>query len=180
MSPDEILVDGTYFRFPQNWQVAIFDKWPQYGATTDIGLKGCDVLALDGNDLWIIEIKDYTYDGAKQPEDLHKTVGLKAAGTMGLLYALTRSAADSSAKDFAIKCSSSTRIHLALHIEVKDGGRGEKQVKAALPPLLGKLKKAQKALGLHKAYVTSTLAPSTSTPWVSRRDPATRSKHADR
>lgn len=180
MTSDELLVDGTYFTFPRGWQTAIFDEWPQFVATTDIGLKGCDVLALDGTDLWIIEMKDYTYDGAKQPQDLHTTVGLKAAGTMAVLFALTRNAADSPAKDFALKCSSSTRIHLALHIEVKDGGRGEKQVKAALPPLLGKLKKTQKALGLHKAYVTSTLAPSASTPWTSRRDPSTRAAHTDR
>lgn len=180
MFSHELLVDGTYFKFPDTWQAEIFDEWPQFRATTELGVKGCDVLALDGQDLWIIEMKDYTYSGAKQPEDLHETVGLKAVGTMALLYSLTRSVSDSGAKQFAIKCSSSVRIHLALHVEMKDGGRKGKQTKAMLMPLLGKLKKTQKSLGLHKAYVTSTLEPSPHTPWTSRRDPATRARHSDR
>lgn len=61
----ELLVDGTFFTFPPNWQTEIFDEWPQYKrATGELELRGCDVLALDGQDLWIIEMKDYTYDGA--------------------------------------------------------------------------------------------------------------------
>lgn len=179
--PPEIHVDGTYFMFPDGWRVDAFDEWPQFQkAAGALGLKGCDVVALDGDELWIIEMKDYTYANADQPLDLAKTVGLKAAGTMALLYALARTSADSEAKEFAVRCASSTRIHLALHIDVKDGGRGQKQIKPLLPPLKDMLRRYQKALGLHKAHVTSTLAPSPSTPWTARRDPETRSVHADR
>ncbi len=131
----ELLVDGTFFTFPPNWQTEIFDEWPQYKrATGELELRGCDVLALDGQDLWIIEMKDYTYDGASQPQDLHKTVGQKAAGTMALLFALSRTAADSSAKEFAIKCASSTRVHLALHVIVKDGGSTGEAHQSCAPP----------------------------------------------
>lgn len=180
MPPRELLVDGTYFTFPHGWHTEIFDEWPQYGKVKNLGIKGCDVVALDGDDLWIIEMKDYTYLGANPPDILHQTVALKAVGTMALLYALARSASDSPARDFAIKCSANTRIHLALHVEVKDAGRREEQVQAVLAPLLQKLKKTQKALGLHKAHVTSTLAPSSNTPWTARRNPETRGLHVDR
>ncbi|MGW5879227.1 hypothetical protein ACWFMI_22040 [Nocardiopsis terrae] len=181
MTTREICVDGTYFTFPDGWQVDMFDEWPQFcKAAGALSLKGCDVLALDSDELWIIEVKDYTYANAEQPPDLAKTVALKAAGTMALLYSLARTNADSRAREFAIRCASSTRIHLALHIDVKDGGRRQRQIKPVLPPILTKLRHYQKALGLHKAHVTSTLAPSPSTPWTARRDPATRAVHADR
>lgn len=181
MSNREIRVDGTYFTFPDGWQVDTFDEWPQFHrAAGALGIKGCDLIALNDDELWIIEVKDYTYTDTDQPPDLAKTVGLKAAGTMALLYALARTTADSTAKEFAIKCASSTRIHLALHVDVKDGGRRRREIKPVLSPILTKLRHYQKSLGLHKAHVTSTLAPSGSTPWTARRDPATRAAHADR
>jgi hypothetical protein len=181
MTSEELLIDGTFFKFPPSWQTEVFDEWPQYKrAAGELELRGCDVLALDGQDLWIIEMKDYTYEGASQPQDLHKTVGQKAAGTLALLFALSRTAADSPAKEFAIKCASSTRVNLALHVIVKDGGRREKQIKAVLLPVKQKLDRSKKALGLHKAHVTSTLAPNANTPWSARRDPHTRAAHSDR
>lgn len=71
-------------------------------------------------------------------------------------------------------------VHLALHIEVKDGGHKVRQVDSALAALKQNLSRTQKALGLHKAFVTSTLAPHPSTPWTSRGDPALRAHHEDR
>lgn len=181
MSPRELDIDGTYFKFPDHWDVQVFDEWPQFKKMSGaLAALGCDVVALDGDRLWLIEMKDYTYDGAEQPQELHQTVGKKAIGTMALLFALTKTRQDSAAKEFAIKCLSSTDIHLALHVEVKDGGRRDATIRSLLPPLLDKLKRSQKALGIHKAHVTSTLAPSTNTPWSARRNPATRALHVDR
>ncbi|GAA1868930.1 hypothetical protein [Myceligenerans crystallogenes] len=179
-APTEVLVDGTWFMFPADWRTEVFDELPQYKKATQLGLEGCDVVALDGLDLWLIEMKDYTYPGAHQPDDLANTVGRKAAGTMALLYALARATSDSPARDLAVVCSAANRIHLALHIDIKDAGRGAKQVQPVLMPLQDKLRRAQKALGIHKAYVTSTLAPNSATPWTARREPTTRSLHEDR
>lgn len=177
MNAQEVLVDGTYFSFPTSWEVTVFDEWPQYGKFKSAGVQGCDVLAIDNKDLWIIEMKDYTYLEAKQPQDLHVTVGRKAAGTMALLYSLARSPAESTAREFARKCSSIERINLALHVEPKAAGKQAKQVAAALMPLYDRVKSVSKALHINKSYVTSTLAPDASTPWTARRDPATRHRH---
>ncbi|GAB2492980.1 hypothetical protein GCM10027063_35850 [Promicromonospora xylanilytica] len=180
MTMTEMLIDGTYFTFPAGWRTQLFDELPQFKRTTWLGIRGCDVVALNGDELWLIEMKDYTYPGAHEPNDLAVVAGTKAAGTMALLYALARADSDSTARDLAIACSGSARIHLALHVDVRDGGRGAKEIEPVLMPLLDKLRRAQKALGLHKAHVTSTLAPSPATPWTARRDPATRPLHADR
>lgn len=174
-------IDGTIFTFPEEWKVALFDEWPQFRKPAgELGVQGCDAIALDDDTLWIIEAKDYTYPDAHQPEDLPKTVGLKAIGTMAILYSLQRSKTGSEAADFAEMCAHVSEIKLALHIEVKDGGRKSKQVQAVLMPLKGRLSKVCKSLGLSKAYVTSTLAPDANTPWESTRDPATRARHLDR
>lgn len=179
--PEEINVDGTFFEFPESWLISQFDTAPQFKAASGpLGIKGCDIVAIDGSTLWLIEMKDYTYEEASQPQDLAQVVGQKAAGTMSMLYALERTENESSAKTFAQACKSTQRIHLALHIEVKDGGRKAAQILAVLAPLKEKLQSSQKALGLSKAYVTTTLAPNAATPWSSRRDPATRQRHSDR
>ncbi|MGI6878754.1 hypothetical protein [Microbacterium sp. gxy059] len=179
--PGELEIDGTFFAFPDHWDVDVFDTWNQFAkAAGELGLQGCDVVACGDGALWIIEMKDYTYDGADQPQDLARTVGLKAAGTMATLYALQRSTAQSAAQEFAVRSAGASRIHLVLHVEVKDGGRKAKQIRAVLMPLEMKLKKVGKALGLSASYVTSTLAPDPRTPWTARRDPSTRAQHRDR
>lgn len=177
----EVNVDGTLFTFPEEWDVAIFDEWPQYQAPAGaLGLRGCDVLALDGETLWIVEMKDYTYAGARPPEDLTRIVGSKAAGTMALLFALQRAIAQSEAAEFARGCAGVKRIHLVLHMDIKDGGRKRKHIEPILMAVQGKLKHAQKTLGLSKSFVTSTLAPNPGTPWTARRAPETRDHHEDR
>lgn len=137
-------------------------------------------MAFDGDNLWIIEVKDYTYPGAHQPEDLFEIFGRKAVGTLEPLYVLERAEAQSEARDFARICRSASRIHLVLHSEAKDGGRKERQIGSQLMLLKEKLKRIQKSIGLGKSSVTSTLLPDANTPWRARRDPDTRHRHADR
>lgn len=149
-------IDGTFFQFPEGWKTTVFDEWPQYlKPASSLGLKGCDILAINGGTLWIIEVKDYTYPDAKQPEDLATVVGQKAIGTMALLYALQRSKNDSAAVRFARACAVTTEIKLALHIEIKDGGRKERQVR----PLLMSLEQNYKISGKCSTSKRTLLLP---------------------
>ena len=178
---NEILIDGTFFAFPPGWSVEVFDQWTQYTrAAGAVGMKGVDVVAIDARTLWLIEMKDYTYPGAAPPDDLDVEVARKAIGTLALLYALERSASDSAASDFARRCRQTTSIHLALHVDVKDGGRKGRQIRPLLMPIQDEVGKAGKALGLAKTWVTSTLQPTEQTPWTARRDPSRRRHHSDR
>ena len=177
----EITVDGTVFTFPEDWDVSVFDEWPQYRKVAGmLGIPGCDIVARDGETLWIIEMKDYTYPAAAAPTDLAEAVARKTLGTMALLYALQRNPAQSQAQEFARRSARTTRVRMVLHIEVKDGGRKGKQVSGPLMAWKSKLEAHRKALGLDKCEVTSTLMPSPHTPWTARRDPTTRRAHSDR
>lgn len=77
--PKNILnVDGTIFEFPKHWRVSIFDEWEQFKRpASELHLKGCDIVAFDGETLWLIEVKDYTYLDASIPKDLTQIVGRK-------------------------------------------------------------------------------------------------------
>ena len=179
--PKNILnVDGTIFEFPEHWRVSIFDEWEQFKRpASELHLKGCDIVAFDGETLWLIEVKDYTYLDASIPKDLTQIVGQKAAGTMALLYALERREAESHAVEFARACSQTTRINLVLHIEVKDGGRKE-YVPTLLAPFKNKLSSVGRSLGLAKSLISSSAVSSSNIRWDARRDPQTRVLHSDR
>lgn len=53
-------------------------------------MRGCDVVAVGGKTLWLIEMKDYIYPGTTPPGDLSTVIGQKAAGILALLFALQR------------------------------------------------------------------------------------------
>lgn len=178
MTAEWIEVDGTLFAFPGDWALVKFDELPQFvKAAGGLGLKGCDIAAVDGDRLWIIEVKDYTYPDAKIPSDLADTVGLKAVGTMAMLYSLERQHADSGAKTFALAASRTTSIVLALHIDVPDGARGARHAAGPLIAMKQHLHRVGRTLGLSRAIITSTLVRDDRAPWTARRDPRTRSRH---
>lgn len=170
----EHLIDGRFFTFPKHWSIALFDEWPQFkGLTGKYSIKGCDVVALDGDTLWLIEMKDYGYPGADLPSDLWTTMGKKAVGTLALLSSLGRSENQSDARDFARACIDAKQIRIALHIEVKASVKSN-QVKAQLRAYKNKLNKVKSDLHLSKAFIYSSHIDTT--PWSNRVDPSTRSE----
>ncbi|WP_344744555.1 hypothetical protein, partial [Nesterenkonia aethiopica] len=175
----EVLVDGIYFTFPNADAVHIFDDSAQYNDVKGWGIKGCDIVLLKNDELWLIEVKDYTYPGASQPQDLVATLASKISGTLGMLHIWSRSENDGDAYEFARRCAKAKRIHAALHVEPKDGGRKEKQVQAVLMPLQGKINMVGKSMKLQGALVSSTFAPNDNAAWTSRRDPTKRAAHQD-
>lgn len=173
----EVEIDGTIFSFPEDWRVEVFDEWPQYRDISGTGhIHGCDVVALDGSRLWMIEVKDYSYPGAKAPENLDEVLLRKAVGTLALLSALGRSQNQSPAQDFSIASLRAQEIYLTLHVEPA----AQRPRRMAAGPLMAYSQKAEWAarrLHLAKGFVTSSLTPNHRTPWTSRRDPATRGAH---
>lgn len=175
----EIDVDGTLFTFPSDWRVSTFDTWKQFTRLAGwLGIQGCDIVAIGGDTVWLIEVKDYTYDTAEPPEDLDETVARKAIGTMAVLFAQARSSSHSEANSVAAACTTATRIELALHINVRTEGRASTHLQSVLAPIQQQLKRTKKRLGISRALVTSNFH--SSAPWHARRDPATRHLHTDR
>jgi len=82
----ECEVDGSFFVFPDGWDVEKLDEWPEQKKLTRSPFcsKGCDLVAFRAGELWLIEVKDYTYPGARVPGDLADAVGLKVFHTLAI------------------------------------------------------------------------------------------------
>lgn len=81
-------VDGNRFTFADDWTVFVYDEWSFYRrklTAAPLNARGCDLVAVDGSTLYLIEAKDYTRPaGTTMPsvEDLADRVVTKAFHTM--------------------------------------------------------------------------------------------------
>lgn len=170
-------VDGTLFTFAPGVQAEQFDEWDYYKRLSSNSIRGCDVVALQGKTLWLIEVKDYTYPNAQGVPDLEETLVRKFVGTMGVLYALQRAPQDSAPIEFSRACAKATTIRLALHIELKPG---KKDIAWQMATLQDDLRKAMKPLNVAGFRITSSQVKIPNVPWTAERDPETRDKHVSR
>lgn len=173
----EINSDGTIFTFKQGFQATKFDKWSHYTALANsLDLKGCDLVAHNGKELWFIEVKDYSYRDAVFPNDLHKTVGLKCIGAMAVLFSLARCANDSNEVGFARSVHGVEKIRLGLHVVIPDEKRRARKKQAVLPAFKHKIRRIARQLGA-KEFISLNLNSPSEFPWETRRDSETRKKH---
>lgn len=173
----EIDVDGVLLAFPETWKVEIFDEWPQYRDLSGTGqIHGCDVVALDDQTLWLIEVKDYSYPGAKHPPNLEESLLRKAIGTLALIGALGRSGNQSNAQEFSRDALAASALILGFHVE-PNNIRSDRAVAGLLASFQQAATRAAKKLHIPKAVVSSTMHPGPQAPWQSRRNPETRDKH---
>lgn len=172
----ELVVDGTRFRFPEGWRAEKFDEWRHFKAVSGYGIQGCDIAAVNSEELWLIEVKDYTYPGAREPKDLDKTIARKAVGTLALLSALARSQNESDAQQLSRNSQACTKIILTLHIEPNTARRA-RNTAGPYTALQQNLRRVAKKLNLAHSVVTSTQLPAPNVPWSSQRDPETRAQH---
>lgn len=91
----EIEVDGQIFEFIDGWSVSKIDEWPLYRKHQIEGQKACDLVALQDNELLLIEVKDYSYPGtvAKDATQLAIEITQKVLGSMALIFSLSHTAA---------------------------------------------------------------------------------------
>lgn len=175
-------VDGILFAFSEGWDVEKFDDWPQFRKLSGkYAIQGCDIVAFDGDVLWLLEVKDYTYPGAKLPANLPVIVGKKGAGTLAVLHALAKHEHPSAQQVFASRCLRAKQINIALHIELKDGGEKLKYINSSLSNLRQEIRRVRREFGLKGFAVTSYHLPlDKGVPWRARRNPQHRDIHVDR
>lgn len=174
--PNEISIDGTFFAFPDDWRILPFDDTREFRTASGQGIKGCDVVAIDGRTLWLIEVKDYTYPEATIPPNLATMVCQKVNGTLGLLHSWSRNESSSEVLDFARASLRASELRVALHIELRP--RDPTLLAQPLATHKDRLRAAgRRPLRIDRWEVTSTLLPSPNTPWTSQRDPDTRDHH---
>lgn len=176
----EIEVDGSIFTFPDGWELEKIDEWREQRKLNGrpFHSKGCDVVAISGTDMWLIEVKDYTFPGASVPDDLAETVGLKVFHSLAVLHSTARWG-DGAHQEFATRALACTTARVCLAVELPDGGRKLLTVATPLSNLKSALKPVMKKLNVHRPVVSNSHLPG-DVPWTVRRDPATRQRHADR
>mgnify|MGYP001319082568 CR=1 FL=1 len=173
-------VDGSVFTFPAGWEVEKVDTWPEQASLTKppFTAKACDFVAMQGDTLWLVEAKDYTYPGSSPPQDLPKTVALKVFHTLATLSVIARWGTGGR-RSFSARTLQVPDVKVCLAVELKDGGRKLIAIETVLTTLQQQLKRTLRAFGPVRPVVSNShrMGP---VPWEVSRDPSTRIRHQDR
>lgn len=121
MSGQVLDVDGLEFTFPDRWTAAKVDEWAYYRRHFQgmrPKLKAVDVLARDdGQDLWLIEVKDYRRPGTPSPRQLGTAIADKVLHTLAMLLPAACNAANTDEQDIARAALLARRIRVVAHVE---------------------------------------------------------------
>lgn len=175
-------VEDMRFTFPESWHVEDFDSWygdgngPKPLTHDPFRAKDCDLLALEGETLWLIEVKDYTYLGRKVPKDLPTEFALKVFHTLARLMAVAHFG-DHEKKEFSRKAICAQRIRVALAVELR--GR-DRDLKIALAHLRDRLNQECAEMKLSHVLVSNSRCQYSSIDWKQERIPESRLNHVDR
>jgi hypothetical protein len=97
-----------------------YDEWSFYRNQFQQvcgGAKAVDIICVENNNIWLIEVKDYRRPDPKKVVDLHKALAQKVRDTLAGLVAAQCNANNPIEKEFAQRSLSASRIHLVFHIE---------------------------------------------------------------
>jgi hypothetical protein len=129
-----IMVDQLKFEFPSDWQVSQFDEWTFYrnqfqklsdsqipckfcGRSNASGTKGIDILAIQGDTQWYIEVKDYRLHRREKAIALADEVALKVRDTLAALALARMKANNASEQRLARHALDCSRIRVVVHLE---------------------------------------------------------------
>lgn len=109
------------FSFPDCCQASKYDDWAFYRNQFEKvagGSKAVDILCLDGDISWLIEIKDYREHPRTQPLDIADEFALKVRDTLaGLAAAAKQSNNDADHRELAREALAKRRWRVVLHLE---------------------------------------------------------------
>lgn len=175
-------VEDVKFTFPEDWEVEDFDSWYGSGKNakplTDAPFhaKDCDLLALSNGNLWLIEVKDYTYEGKRIPRDLATTFALKVFHTLGRLT-VNAHFGNHEKKDFCKRAINAQEIQVALAIEARGT---DQNLMITLAALKDQLERRCSAMKLKRVAISNSRVALTPVLWKQERIPESRQAHTDR
>lgn len=151
-------VDGIRFVFPAHWQVCKWDDEAFHRRFQRVGggSKACDIVALppDGNEVWLIEVKDYRNHRRTKSADLFDEVGCKVRDTLAALWAAQRNAATDAERDMAQRARRRHTVRVAFHYEpFRSASRLAPKPKKQVADALDKLRQKVHAIDPHAVIV---------------------------
>ena len=108
------------FIFPDGWQAEKLDDTAFYRDHFQgfADSKSVDIVSFkpDGEELWLLEVKDYRISRRTKPLELFREIALKVRDTLALLY-LAKGKPEISIHGFASEAVGKTTIRVVLHME---------------------------------------------------------------
>ena len=170
----EITEGALTFTFPDDCQVSKYDDWSFYrnqfkGVAG--GSKAVDILCVNGDTSWLIEIKDYRQHPRQKLIDIADEVAIKVRDTLAGLAAAAKAANEADQRKLARKALATSQWRVVLHLEGKST-TGKLRKKATNPAnLLLKLgTKKLKAIDAHPIICNQHTISSHPIPWSVRSE----------
>jgi hypothetical protein len=151
-------------------------------------IGACDLVALNQDTLWLIEVKDYTYPGGPKLtwSELAETFSKKVFHSLAILNTVAHWGTGAN-KEFSRQTLSSTQANICLAVELQNPKRRLLDINSVLADIKREIDPlARKMLVAHPKISNSFLSRQciesgspNPVPWAVERDPETRDIHAE-
>ena len=120
------------------------------------GIKGVDILAVDDETGYLIEIKDYTHPDTEnlKPSDLIEAILNKVVSTLAAMLPMKNKASHQTEKKIAENFAKTSHIRVVLHIEKPPARRTLKQSCYNFQEIETSLKRKLKPIDAHPKVVS--------------------------
>lgn len=120
---ESVDVDGIRFTFANGWVVSRWDDsaFHQRFGNVGTGTKSCDLVAIppDGDEIWLVEVKDYVNQRRVKSMALETEVAEKVKGTLAGLWAAWNHANADDERALAQRARRRKEIRVVLHLELR-------------------------------------------------------------
>lgn len=156
-----IQVDGLTFTFPASWRISKYDDWAFYRNQFSKmwnGIKAVDLLAIESQVTWLIEVKDYRTSPRTKVLDLADEVAQKVFSTLAAMLPAKVNASVNEERNFAVEVVRATTLRVVLHLEQPQPLKHSKLFPRAIDPsnVQLKLRTLIKPIDPHPKVVEST------------------------
>ena len=108
------------FSFPDCCQASKYDDWSFYRKQFQAvagGSKAVDILCVEGDASWLIEIKDYRQHNRTKPSSIADELAIKVRDTLAGLAAAAKVANEADQRKLAGKALATGKWRVVLHLE---------------------------------------------------------------
>lgn len=173
--------DGNVYEFPDDWLVVpAYDELPFFkhpGGNQAIMAKGCDIVAVCGDELWLIEAKDYDRKSMKETRpkstELATTIARKGFDTLAGLQVGSRYQPNPEVADICRQAVNCKKVIVCATIEPSTAISSNHYDRQFLHQIREQLKRNTAGYA-DKVYVTQNRDEKAWKKWSSHKDPSSR------
>ena len=141
------------FSFPAGCQASKYDDWSFYSNQFQPVANGCkaiDILCVEGNVSWLIEVKDYRWHPRTKAIDIAGELATKVRDTLAGLASAAKGANEADERQYAHQSLAKRQWRVVLHLEQSTTSRRLRPKPIDTATLLLKLRtKKLKAVDAH-------------------------------